>query len=325
MRKSALSPEEIAVCKRLKVMRDKLGLTQEEVARRVGIERGTLANYEYERTPLRCDVGLKICRQLIVSEEWLATGDYHHCKKATKEALPTIDKFDDLEDIFFRRAYDLLSEPIYLSVNPTISLYQAWKNTLNSEYERLSKQFIYSARIIFRDDDSRLLMADVLNVAVVEKLKLLHNEALLVGCNSGLVKREFIKCLYQVQDALFKRFLGYPTPLIDSIDMKWLKELASNSDKALGSLMNFIVSNGIDKNHSSAIVDHMMKRRWKEIQERLKKASDFYGGQSGLAKKLNVSRQSMSQWINGQSIPSAENVLLIMDFLDQYEKQGAKT
>ena len=70
----AIANREQAVCVRLRQCREALKLSQEEFAAQVGISRGRLASYEEKRAPLRADLGLRICHQFILSEEWLATG-----------------------------------------------------------------------------------------------------------------------------------------------------------------------------------------------------------------------------------------------------------
>jgi len=55
--------------------RKALGLTQSQLAERIGISRGRLASYEDGRGCLRCGIAFNICRNLVLSEQWLATGD----------------------------------------------------------------------------------------------------------------------------------------------------------------------------------------------------------------------------------------------------------
>lgn len=51
-----------------------MGLTQSELASRIGITMARLANYEDGRGCLRCGIAFDICRNLVISEKWLATG-----------------------------------------------------------------------------------------------------------------------------------------------------------------------------------------------------------------------------------------------------------
>ena len=67
--------EETKIGRRLKELRKTLGLTQQEIADKLGIKRNSFANYEIGRnTPL--DTIIKsICREYHVREDWLRTGE----------------------------------------------------------------------------------------------------------------------------------------------------------------------------------------------------------------------------------------------------------
>ncbi len=60
---------------RLKIVRKRLGLTQQEFADKLGIKRGAIANYEIGRnTPIDAVITL-ICREFSINEVWLRTGE----------------------------------------------------------------------------------------------------------------------------------------------------------------------------------------------------------------------------------------------------------
>lgn len=60
---------------RIKQLRSRLGMTQQEFADKLGIKRGTLANYEIGRNkPIDAVISL-ICREFEVNEVWLRTGE----------------------------------------------------------------------------------------------------------------------------------------------------------------------------------------------------------------------------------------------------------
>ena len=60
---------------RIKALRKKLGLTQQEFADKLNIKRGAVANYEIGRNePIDAVISL-ICKTFNVSEEWLRFGD----------------------------------------------------------------------------------------------------------------------------------------------------------------------------------------------------------------------------------------------------------
>ena len=60
---------------RIKAIRKNLGITQQEMADRIGIKRNTIANYEIGRNvPIDAVISL-ICREFGVNEVWLRTGE----------------------------------------------------------------------------------------------------------------------------------------------------------------------------------------------------------------------------------------------------------
>ena len=60
---------------RLKELRKRLGLTQQEFAERLGIKRNAVTNYEVGRNAPADMVVSLICREFNVSEQWLRTGE----------------------------------------------------------------------------------------------------------------------------------------------------------------------------------------------------------------------------------------------------------
>nr|DAV11132.1 MAG TPA: helix-turn-helix domain protein [Caudoviricetes sp.] len=60
---------------RIKELRKRLNLTQQEFADRLSIKRGAVANYEVGRNTPSDSVIALICREFNVSERWLREGD----------------------------------------------------------------------------------------------------------------------------------------------------------------------------------------------------------------------------------------------------------
>lgn len=76
---------------RLKELRKALDLSQQEFADKIGIKRGTIANYEVGRNePIDAVVSL-ICEKFNVSENWLRTGN--------GEMFPPKDRLDEIAAI----------------------------------------------------------------------------------------------------------------------------------------------------------------------------------------------------------------------------------
>ena len=60
---------------RIASLRKEMGLTQKQFGERIGVQRGTVANYERGRNIPNETVLLMICREFGVRREWLETGE----------------------------------------------------------------------------------------------------------------------------------------------------------------------------------------------------------------------------------------------------------
>ncbi|WP_167495177.1 helix-turn-helix domain-containing protein [Eubacterium maltosivorans] len=59
---------------RIKALRKQLKMTQEDFAKRLGLARNSIANYEIGRREPTNAIVNSICREFNVNEEWLLTG-----------------------------------------------------------------------------------------------------------------------------------------------------------------------------------------------------------------------------------------------------------
>jgi DNA-binding XRE family transcriptional regulator len=50
-----------------------------------------------------------------------------------------------------------------------------------------------------------------------------------------------------------------------------------------------------------------------ELVARLRKLSEKFGSKAALARKLDVSRQAVDQWLNGKTTPSTEIAIKVMN------------
>lgn len=81
---------------RIRKLRRELDLTQQEFADRIGIKRGTIANYEIGRNePVDAVVSL-ICREFNVNEEWLRNGTGEMFLPDTNDELGALAERYDL-------------------------------------------------------------------------------------------------------------------------------------------------------------------------------------------------------------------------------------
>ena len=112
---------------RLKQLRKKLGLTQEEFAKRLGIKRTAISNYEIGRnTPIDAVIPL-ICREFNVNETWLRTNEGEMFVSAPETELVALLEKYHLSDIgrALIYAYIQLSETDRASVDHYVSLLAA--------------------------------------------------------------------------------------------------------------------------------------------------------------------------------------------------------
>lgn len=91
---------------RIKKLRKKLGLTQQQFADRIGIKRATVANYESGRNEPIDSVFTLICREFHVNEEWLREGI------GTDDDIFVYETIDPMEQI--TQEFDLSEREIIL-------------------------------------------------------------------------------------------------------------------------------------------------------------------------------------------------------------------
>jgi len=84
---------------RLKQLRKALDMTQEEFAKRVGIKRNTLANYEIGRNDPIDGIVHSICREFNVNEDWLRTGNGDIFVEVPTDVLDVLAERYNLNDM----------------------------------------------------------------------------------------------------------------------------------------------------------------------------------------------------------------------------------
>ena len=136
--------DEIAV--RLGRVREFLKLTQTQFASQLSITRDRVASYEDGRTPCRCDVGIRVCRQFFVNEYWLAWGSL---SPQAQEAGVKVD-FADLEA---RLTVALAAEQVGLTLPPGTSFGVGFGKYLLPYYLRLAAKQGKFPRIVLLPND----------------------------------------------------------------------------------------------------------------------------------------------------------------------------
>ena len=98
---------------RIAVLRKTLGLTQKQFGEQIGVQRGTIANYELGRNIATETVRLMICRVYGVRREWLETGEGEIFDKKTRydQIREMADEYmKDESESFRNRLISVISE-----------------------------------------------------------------------------------------------------------------------------------------------------------------------------------------------------------------------
>jgi transcriptional regulator with XRE-family HTH domain len=201
-----LSRRESDICARLKYARELIGITQEACAHQLGIQRGRLANYESGRTPLKHEIGLRFCHQIIVNEEWLATGVMPSMKAAAIKLGIDIGTGEALRTIFLRQSMDLLTEPVCRTLPPGELFSVVFDKFLASKYAALAEAFFFVPRIIYSENDPASRNANIMLAYSERWLKLLANEALGLHKSPTEVQTSFTKVLVEIGGQVFRKY-----------------------------------------------------------------------------------------------------------------------
>jgi transcriptional regulator with XRE-family HTH domain len=216
MRTTKLPQIEAGVCRRMREARDFLGITQETCARQIGIERGTLANYEYAKAPVKAEVALRFCRNLIVNEEWLATGSFEIVAKvARRKGLVEFDQA--LKRIFLRHPVDLLSDPTRNQIPPGALYAEAFEVHLKVRYYELLDSFFYLPRIVFSDAEETQVAANLLGALLERWFDFVGNGAFHTLKGGWEARRQFAGRMIEFGDVLARRFMGDEIPEISDV------------------------------------------------------------------------------------------------------------
>jgi len=208
--KSQLADRETAICLRIREARDLAEVTQEKLAELIGVPRDRLSTYEKCRAPLRFETGLRVCRQLIISEEWLATGATAIIDNAARDQFRLGPKSDlsDLRKLFKRQCYDLQSEPTSLGIPPDTLFSVAYDRYLAKSYAQLAKKHFYFPRIVLRDELCEPQLASRVIRTVFDRcLFLLDHLARKQSVDSWLVQRNFTRAIFGLTHKCYREFI----------------------------------------------------------------------------------------------------------------------
>lgn len=89
----------MAIGERIKILRDKLDMTQEEFSQKIGTTRNTVTNYEAgRREPMEATIK-SICREFNVNYDWLKDGEGEMFDAVPETLVDEISQEFDLDDL----------------------------------------------------------------------------------------------------------------------------------------------------------------------------------------------------------------------------------
>lgn len=98
----------MTVGERIKVRRQELGWTQEELCRKAGISPGFLSDLENKKRSVSAETLLDIARVLGLSLDYLMKGDSSHAQASEIQVPSSLAEFAKGENLTFKKALMLL-------------------------------------------------------------------------------------------------------------------------------------------------------------------------------------------------------------------------
>lgn len=269
-------------------MRLGLRLSQKEFADQVEIKRQRLASYEEKRAPLRFDLALRICRQFIVSEKWLATGEGDA-----------------------RLLMDLSADHILNKIPPDTSFGKAYDDALGMRYEQLCKETGGLVRIDINPGDNFAFVKNLF-LFMVERWCSMLSEDEIPGFLMQLIEVGVEVIRMRIQQ-------GKLPDLHKFRDAKGDLHIAD----AIPIAPFEAVQLGLTDVHAS-VNSEDVKAQWPLLKKRLQKATAVKGGKSRLAEFLGEKLASVSQWLTDSTNarePGAETALRMLNWVERQERK----
>jgi transcriptional regulator with XRE-family HTH domain len=286
-KESQLPAREMAVCERVRAVRLDVKWNQPNFAKALGISRERLASYEYAKAPIRYELAKNICFRFNVNQRWLAEG--------TNPMHEYFDLSPHLEYLIkpralFTKAYD-----------------EVLKSDIDTRWEYLED--LESGGIGFPrvGTPPREIALFYLNKLIALHLRVMPDD----------LKGKYYKAISDGAEAFFQYHLSE----IEKARASRQKENSVEKGETREAI-TFASQEWLDnRKPSPQTADMQNVRTYGDLLNRLRKITRPRGAKSELARKFEVSRQAVDQWLSGDSKPSAE---IAIQLLHWKPKQSAK-
>jgi transcriptional regulator with XRE-family HTH domain len=312
--RTGLPDKERAVCARLREVRQHLRLTQTEFAVQIGISRERLASYEDARAPVRADVGLRACRQFVVSEKWLATGFMYSESKPVPltawEAHFTMDLIREFKPDQFKPR------------QPFGAAYQAY---FSPKYEQLAKALLKRGshpfpRIVLNHADDLSAIKNAFDFCICTCSRMLGPQD---------QKRLFFALIISAR-VLWQELSEQVEPRNESTDFeRALSTIESENAqewfwgyqvvRALNPYWNPQRKRLLLTNVDESVKTAPVKSQLRDLLADLNQLTKESGKKTELAAFLGAPLASVSRWLSGEREPGGEIALLLRRWADDPE------
>ena len=332
--KKALSVREVGVCQRLREIRQRLNLSQGEVASQLGISRERLASYEEGRAPVRYEFALRFCWQLVVSEEWLALGE-----SAILDRLKAMGGKDEKfiwHPSQARWCMSLLCDPIYHKIRPQSMFTEAFDSYLAEAYrKRRSNNFgpviLYSDAIndsLIRNYAHALLESWMESQnSPAEKIRFLRSAvhagfkiklAIQSGELTDFERLDLLQAAFESGALSDSRALTESEEL-DFVDKEKPKYLARFLASGRASQKNNLTDDSLKGNSKD------VKTELEKLIARVKRLASRPGAKTELARVLDVAPARVTEWLTDdkekRKEPGGHYTLQLLKWVEQQERQ----
>lgn len=293
-----LSASDVQIARRIREVREKLSLTREEFAGQLAIKTDRVASYEDARVAIRFDIALRLCRQFLVSERWLATGQ--------------IAEGEDTVQFLFKGSRNCMSlelEPETRAIPPDTLFSVAYDSTLAKLYEKVAAANPFYPRVFVTLADFVTLSTNALTAITEDSVKDLPSD-LKVEFQCGLVRAAVI-----LNWELSRKGLSGSQFATAIMEAHRRCAVEASQEAAKLSLTDT----------SDSVKGVPVKAQWPELKKRLQKATAEIGAKSTLAKVLNVDPTQISQWLSESKSarePGGEYALQMFKWVELQERQG---
>jgi transcriptional regulator with XRE-family HTH domain len=293
VKKSKLPPLEVAICLRVREIREGARMNQQTFADAISTNRARLSNLEYALAPLRFELAERLCAQFDINWRWMATGDGP--KRPHLEAkAELVNKIGGrtLFSLAYSKHLKAYTEDWWATVAVRFPNSKTLSNRRQIWPEENFPQLLAMTQADLKNAQSLMRQAEVADSDF--KRKALLDEA-------GLLLASAIE-----RDGAVERSCR-PDVKVFFAESKAAKQLLTDAETLDKSLV--------------------VKSQLPTLLERLKKATSETGKKSELAEflakvtKSSVPLASVSRWLSGEREPGGEIALLMLRWVELQERK----